>query len=574
MAYRQTWNLAPFLEGKGASKEAIQENLEEIASAVEGFSLEEPNLFTRYSLLAKTLHEAASLIGCLTAENAGDLEATKLEAKCQAIEALFESLDLTIDQKLADLSEAEFKKLLEKELEIAFILKERRLAVKEKMPLAQEKLASDLSVSGHASFTNLYYTYMGKLSFPFDGQNINLSKLEQYFDNPDRKKRLEAYASLEKTLSKEELIFAHILNNIIGYRLSLYENRNWNDFLHETLRDNRMSKKTLDAMWSAVSQNKEPLGRFLERKAKLLGLPKLSYADLGAPLKDPNQTNVPWDEACEDILAAFGNLSPKMAAFAKHALENGWVDSKPSRTKRAGGFCTSAPLLEESRIFMTYMNNTSSKMTLAHELGHAYHSHVLYKRPPLVQDYPMNLAETASIICETIVLEDAVKKVKTKSDKIALLDEKISRSIDFQMDLHSRFLFDTSFHEARKTDFISPDQINHLMVEAQREGFGDALADYVPHFWAYKMHFYFTDATFYNWPYTFGYLFSLGLYNHLLKSNRFESLYIALLEDTGSMMVEDLAKKHLQIDLTGPTFWNGALNLINKDIEEFISLTN
>lgn len=573
MTYRQTWDLATLLEGAGSSKEKIDAKLKKLEVRIQEFSWDGEDLFERYTQLSQELEEAGSLIGCLTAENAGDLEAAKLEAKCQSVEALMDSLDLTLDQKLSDLSEEEFKELIRKHREIAFILELRRKDVKERMPLSQEQLVSDLSVAGHYSFTTLYYTLMGGLSFPFDGASLNLSKLENNFDNHERKKRLEAYESLEKVLGKEELIFAHILNNIIGFRLTLYENRGWDDFLYESLSDNRMSKKTLLAMWGAVANNKAMCRKFLERKAKILGLPRLSYADVGAPIGDANEAHISWDEGCQTILKAFANISPDLASFSKKALEEGWVDAKPSRTKRAGGFCTSLPLSKASRIFMTYMNNAHSKMTLAHELGHAYHSHVLYDRPPMLQDYPMNVAETASIICETIVSEDALRNATSTKEKIALLDEKIGRSIAFQMDLHSRFLFDVRFHEERQNDFVSPDRINHLMVEAQREGFGGALSDYVPHFWAYKMHFFFTDTPFYNWPYTFGYLFSLGLYKHLQELGDFEKRYIAFLKDTGSMQIEELAQKHLKVDLTTPVFWESALALVNKDIEEFLILT-
>ena len=138
------------------------------------------------------------------------------------------------------------------------------------------------------------------------------------------------------------------------------------------------------------------------------------------------------------------------------------------------------------------------------------------------------------------------------------------------MNIHSRFLFETEFHNKRKKGYLTPDEINELMVSSQKTAYSGALESYLPHFWCYKMHFYFTDATFYNWPYTFGYLFSLGTYNILLNNN-FENRYIALLQDSGSMSIEDLAKKHLDADLQKPDFWQGAINLLNANIAEFIA---
>jgi len=209
---------------------------------------------------------------------------------------------------------------------------------------------------------------------------------------------------------------------------------------------------------------------------------------------------------------------------------------------------------------------------LAHELGHAFHSHVLNDKPPLAQDYPMNIAESASTMCEMIVTDNALKNATSEKEKLILLDDKISRYMSFNMDLHSRFLFDKAFHEERKQGFVSPDRANELMIESQKIGFANNLQEYLPSFWSYKMHFYFTDVTFYNWTYTFGYLFSLGTYAHLQKIGDFERRYIALLQDSGSMMIEDLAKKHLDVDLTKIDFWQNAIDLLNADIETYLNI--
>lgn len=190
----------------------------------------------------------------------------------------------------------------------------------------------------------------------------------------------------------------------------------------------------------------------------------------------------------------------------------------------------------------------------------------------MLRDYPMNLAETASTMCEMIVSENAIKNTHDEKEKLSLLDDKISGYLAYSMNIYSRFLFDSKIHEERAKGFITPERMNALMVNAQKEAYGNHLSTYFPHFWCYKMHFYFTDASFYNWTYTFGFLFSLGLYAHLMKAGTFEKSYEALLMDTGSMNVEELAKKHLAVDLTRADFWQGAIDMLNKDIEQFIQL--
>jgi oligoendopeptidase F len=112
------------------------------------------------------------------------------------------------------------------------------------------------------------------------------------------------------------------------------------------------------------------------------------------------------------------------------------------------------------------------------------------------------------------------------------------------------------------------------MTEAQKDAYCDALSEYHPHFWASKLHFYKTGVPFYNFPYTFGFLFSAGIYAIALQEGAaFEERYIALLQDTGRMTVEQLAEKHLGADLTQPAFWEHAIALSVEDVRQFLELT-
>ena len=525
-----------------------------------------------YQELEEKLHEAGSLIVCMSSQDVTDTKALELEVKLDSISAAFGSLSLRIDQLLIEMSDMGFERLIDQVEDLAFAIRERRAHAKEKMSLEKEILVNELSISGHKAYTTLYYTYIGSLRFPVNNEELNLSKLENLFSDTDQTKRKSAVDSMSKVLGANKSTFGQILNNIVDYRLRLYEKRGWDNYLHETLRDNRMSEETLNTMWKVVSQNKEPLKKYLDKKAGHLGLNKLSWYDLQTPIGDADETKIPWDKGCDDIINQFKKVSPKMADFAKRALKEGWVDSTPGENKRAGGFCTGTPLVKESRILMTYMDSFSSLSTLAHELGHAYHNEVIYEKPTLLQEIPMNLAESASTMCEMIVCDNALNAAKNDRERLILLDDKINRYLAFNMDLHSRFLFDKALHEERKAGFISPNRLDEMMVEAQKEGYANHLEEYLPSFWSYKMHFYFTDVTFYNWPYTFGYLFSLGLYAHLQKEGNFEESYISLLKDTGCMSVEDLASEHLNVDLTKPHFWQGAIDLLNADIETFLNL--
>jgi oligoendopeptidase F len=262
-----------------------------------------------------------------------------------------------------------------------------------------------------------------------------------------------------------------------------------------------------------------------------------------------------------------------MATFSERAFAEGWIEVEDRQGKRPGGFCTSLPLSEQTRIFMTFSGTADNVSTLAHELGHAYHQHVMDDMPMLLQDYAMNVAETASTLAEMIVMEATIQQATTKEEKISLLDQKIQNAVAFYMNIHARYLFETRFYALRKQGLVSSEQLDELMVEAQKEAYTDALSEYHKSFWASKLHFYITEVPFYNFPYTFGYLFSAGLYAYSQTTTDFEEKYIALLRDTGNMSVEQLAMKHLQVDVTTPAFWRDAVAYTVKDVELFLELT-
>ena len=323
-----------------------------------------------------------------------------------------------------------------------------------------------------------------------------------------------------------------------------------------------------------LSKNKAPFVEYLQRKSAMLGEKRMHWYDLDAPVSASTE-KMDFQQGAAFILKHFKEFGPKLAAFSRNAFEKGWIEAEDRPNKRPGGFCTGMPVSEESRIFMTYSGSMSNVSTLAHELGHAFHSYALRPVHWMNRQYAMGVAETASTFAEMIVADAAVKEAKTDEEKIALLEDKIQRSVAFFMNIHARYLFETRFYEERKNGIVSATRLNELMETAQKEAYGDALETTHPHFWASKLHFYITDVPFYNFPYTFGYLFSLSIYAKAIKEGaNFEEKYIALLQDTAVMTVEDLAMKHLGEDITKEAFWIKGIDLCIQDVNEFIQFTN
>lgn len=526
-----------------------------------------------------SIREADSFVSCLTAENQNDKKAVQLNGRVAVMGAQFNSALTHFDQLLKQIPDDAWEILLKDEaiVPIAYPLDERRQQAKEKLPPEQESLISDLAVDGYHGWGELYNTTVSKFNIPYEenGKTIQLSAGQAHnkLHSPDRTVRERVFQQWEETWSQSADFCADALNRLAGFRLQTYKNRGWDSILKEPLAINRMSDRTLQVMWDVIERNKPIFVTYLQRKARLLGVDKLSWHDVEAPIGSATKL-YPYDEAATLIVDQFRRFSPKLAEFSEMAFEKRWIEAEDRAGKRPGGFCTSLPLSEETRIFMTYANTASNVSTLAHELGHAYHQHVMNDIPGLAQEYAMNVAETASTFAEMIVSDAAVKHAANEEERLALLEDKIQRSVAFFMNIHARFLFETEFYEKRRSGLLSVEELNELMVSAQKRGYQDALSEYHPHFWASKLHFYITSVPFYNFPYTFGYLFSAGLYASALKEGAaFEDRYIALLRDTGSMTVEQLAMKHLGVDLTEPEFWQSAVDLAVADVNTFLQMT-
>ncbi|MCP1305689.1 M3 family oligoendopeptidase [Paenibacillus tyrfis] len=529
--------------------------------------------------LQKRLRQAAAFIGCLSAQNQADRGAVRLGGRLDGIQANYQSAMTRFDVLLAEMPYSVFAQWVGSGAmaALAFNLEERRTQVKDKLPLEQETLVNDLVVDGYHGWSALYDTIVKQIRLPYekDGNTVMLSAgqfFNQLIKEPDREKRERLFRQWEEMWTAQEDFCADALNRIAGFRLQLYKHRGWDSVIREPLQINRMTDKTLQTMWEVIEKNKPVFIAYLERVAKLMGVERLAWSDLNAPLEGKD-TNVSYDEAAVMIEEQFRRFSPQLADFTVRAFEERWVEAEDRPGKRPGGFCTSFPVSKQSRIFMTY-SGAGNLSTLAHELGHAFHQHVMNELPPMTQRYAMNVAETASTFAELIVSDAALKQAETRERKLFLLKDKIQRAVAFFMDIHARFLFETRFYEERKAGLVGPDRLNELMIEAQKDAFCGALSEYHPHFWAAKLHFYKTGVPFYNFPYTFGFLFSSGIYSLARREGEsFEAKYIALLQDTGRLTVEQLASKHLGVDLEQPEFWQQAVDLSIEDVKQFLALT-
>jgi pepF/M3 family oligoendopeptidase len=387
-----------------------------------------------------------------------------------------------------------------------------------------------------------------------------------------RRRGYEAEMAAWKTV---EVPLAAALNGIKGAQGVLTKRRGWEDAVHPSIEQARIDRETLEAMLESMRKSFPMFRKYFKAKAKKLGKEKLAWWDLFAPLGKTSRTFT-YPEAQKFVLENFGKFSEEMAEFANTAYVNNWIDVGPREGKGAGAFCMSVPGAKESRVLLNFEGNLDWVFTLAHELGHGFHNYCLYQenRTPINSDLPMTLAETASIMCETIVTNSAIKLAADKDEELAILETALIGDSQVVVDIYSRYLFETEVFNRRAKAELSADEFNEIMEWAQAETYGDGLDENYrqKYMWTWKPHYYIPELSFYNYPYTFGMLFGTGLYAiYQERGDAFIPEYKSLLSTTGMGSAADLAAR-FDIDLRSPDFWDGSIAIIGQRVERYLNL--
>jgi len=524
--------------------------------------------------------DAESFAHCLICRDVKDEKAHQIVGEMDVYVAAFKRVMVQLEAFAKNQPDENWNELLsnDKLKEGSFFLNEIREIAKKKMPPEQETLAAELAVNGYHAWNRLYDKMYGELRVDFNENgettNLSLGQMANKMNSPDRDIRRQAFEKLEGAWETRSSEASMALNYQAGFRLSLYEMRKWDSNLFEPLLMCRISEATLNAMWSAVSKAKAQMNRYIDAKKKLLDIDKFRWYDQTAPV-GASDKQYSYEDACDFIIAKLARFNKEQADFTRMAIDRRWVEAEYRAGKAGGAFCSGFSSKKQSRVLMTYEGTFDNLSTLAHELGHAYHHHVISDMPVFAQTYPMTLAETASIFNEMLVGDAALSEATDRGEKLMLLDQKLQNAYILFCNINARFTFDKTFYKERKNGLVSRARLDEIMVQSQKDTYMGTLADdgYHKLFWASKLHFFLTDVPFYNFPYTFGFLFASGVYNRAAnEGTAFAPKYRALLADTGKMSSEDVAKKHMGVDLTKEDFWTEAVSRVMGDVEEFEKL--
>ncbi len=593
--YGMDWDLASyFSEFNGPEMRSFKETLQkdlavlrERSSALPPLNAETvaqwAQILTEHEEISTRLSHLNSYISCLTAAD------TRVEAYLQEQAALAlinaESAKLRVDllKAFKESSESTFSSLLERPTMKGseHHLRRLRKESKHRMERVEEVLATDLAVNGLHAWGRLYDTLSGKLEFDMtypDGrsQRLPISQRRSLTESPDRLVRKAAFDGGNVAWQGVADTAAAALNAISGTRLTLNRHRGVNHFLDVALFQSGISRNTLEAMFDALYSQLDLPRRILRLKAQAMGVPSVAWYDLGAPLPLADQDELPWEKATALVHSSFTQAYPALGEFLGRIIERRWIDWQPRPGKQPGGFCTGSQLVKESRIFMTYNKSMGDVLTLAHETGHAFHSHIMRDLRPYARRGPMTLAETASTFGEMILIDGMLKDPEiTAAQKALVLDMETGHGAIYLLDIPVRYEFEKKLYQERDRGEVSVSRLKELMVETQREILSDVLevGGEDPYFWASKLHFYITGVTFYNFPYTFGFLLSRGLFSMFSKhGEEFLPRYEEFLRSTGSDTPENIARKTLGCNLESSEFWIEAINTLVEPLKQLEAL--
>ncbi|MBR5979166.1 MAG: M3 family oligoendopeptidase, partial [Oscillospiraceae bacterium] len=437
-----------------------------------------------------------------------------------------------------------------------------------------EQAISLYEITGSDAWSDLQGFLTSTVPVEYKGETTTLSDIRNKAYDPDPEVRRSAYEAELKAYDRIKDSIAYSLNSIKLEVINHCKLRGYESPLAETLEDSHMKRETLDALLGAMEEYLPKFWEYMKAKARLLGHENgLPFYDLFAPLEG-NDDVYTTEDAKDYLVKLFSGFDREETEMIARAFDEAWIDFYPREGKVGGAFCAPLVSLKESRVLTNFGGTLGDVITLAHELGHAFHNHCLRDNSVLNLDVSMPVAETASTFNEVVAMNAAISAEKDPKARRALIESQLMDANQIICDIYSRYLFEKSVFDNREDGFMFADKLCELMIDAQKKAYGDGLdPEYLhPYMWACKSHYYSGGLSYYNWPYAFGGLFARGLYaKYLHDGESFVPLYKKLLKATGTTTVEGAAQV-AGIDLTDREFWRSSLQILADEIDEFVEL--
>lgn len=560
--------------------EKLKKLIEEFKSYVN--ALEETNpkeevktLINYLENISVTTRKIGAYISLRQSTNTTDSESTALMQKLKELLSNVSKENAMVTKYIAGLENLdEIIESDDKLKEYEFLFEEMKIEASHTLSDDVEEVVSKMNLSAGSAWSSLHQYLTSILEVDYEDKVITLPEVRNLAYDPDQQVRKSAYEAELASYEKINDAISFSLNNIKSQVNTLSSLRGYESALDMTLEQSRMSKETLDAMLEAIKEYLPKFHAYLKRKGQLLGHDNgLPWYDLFAPLGESHKTFT-IEEAKDYLVSHFRPFSDDLADLVIEAFDKEWIDFYPRSGKVGGAFCSNLPFIKESRVLTNFNGSLSDVVTLAHELGHVYHGLHIQDHLALNTNYSMPVAETASNFNETLIMKAAIGDAKG-DEKITLIESQLQDTTQIICDIYSRFLFEDEVFSRRKSSFLFSDDLKDLMIESQKQAYGDGLDhNYLhPYMWVNKGHYYRDSLSYYNFPYAFGGLFASGLFaKYKEEGTDFVSQYQALLKATTVNSVEDVAMM-AGIDLSKPEFWRQGLETIADSIDEFLEMT-
>ena len=579
----KTWNLDPIYKGFDdpafdADMQALKGKVEEIvafAAQLPALSAQE-GLTRGIALQEQFIDLVSKLAGYASLRQSANTRDPEAGSKMGQVMQLYSGVAAPLAawndwvSKLPNLQELVVND--ENLQDYAFLFKNLAESSQYLLPGRGEEIMAKMGLSGGSAWSDLQQYLTSTVPVSYNGGTTNLSSIRNLAYDGDGAVRKAAYEAELQCYERIRDSVAFALNSIKLETISDCQLRGYASPLERTLKHSNMEQATLDAMLGAMDEYLPKFWQYLKAKAKAMGHENgLPWYDLFAPM-GTSSTKFTAEDSREYLVNLFAEFDSELAQMVAEAFDNAWIDFYPRDGKAGGAFCAGVECLGESRILTNFDGMFGDVVTLAHELGHAFHNLCIKNHRPLNHDYSMPLAETASTFNECVVMASAIGKAADKAEKIALIESQLQDATQIICDIYSRFRFEKMVFENREQMFMDADQLCQFMLEAQKQSYGDGLDHNClhPYMWVCKGHYY--GPTFYNFPYAFGGLFARGLYAQYEKEGAaFVPKYKKLLYTTPIATAENVAKV-ADIDLTDKNFWRDALQTIADQIDLFCQL--
>lgn len=581
----QNWDIESLYPG-GFEGEAWSSGIAAVEAAVETIVAEADALGTpgedpawetvlpSLDALSETASGLQAYVYCVTSDDTASAEGNRAMARLAGVWSRLERAWTRPEQVIARANDATFETLCglpglaDQRPRFQDIRASRPLL----LPPGEAELVAELSEPSLGSWSRLYDKLSGNLRCQVGDKELSVGQAFNLLDDADRETRKAGFDGLEAAWETALDDCAEILGNLTKTR-AVIAARAGVEPIDQPRIGHRLERSTLDAMISFCGTDARPLmQRYFAAKAKALGVDAIDWYDIRAPVGGTEQAWT-WGTARDFIVEQLGTFSSEMADFATKSFRDRWIEAEDRPGKRQGAFCIPFRPQHQSRVFMTWSNTTTNLITLAHELGHAWHNEVMWDLPPARNRVPSTLAESASTFAEAVVRGAAMEAARgDDAAELAMLERDLQAAAVMLVNIPTRMLLELSLYDQRARGPLHPATLSETITGLQREWYGPTLGRPHPTFWAAKLHFFLTRP-FYNYPYTFGYLFSSLIHaKAAAEGPAWAPAYTALLRDTGAGPCEDVAQKHLGVDLRRPDAWSPILGDLEKKVARYEAL--